>query len=248
MQRQLPARLHVIQLLPNLLTVTALCAGLTAIRFAFSGDYAVSVALIVLAAVLDGLDGRLARFLNSESAIGAELDSLCDFVNFGVAPALTLYLWGMQPAQGPGWIAVLIYTVCCLMRLARFNVDSRDNAAAECKTHFTGVPSPAGALLVLLPVQVAFALPAVPMLPPVALAVFMGLIGGLMISRLPAPSLKAAQVPADAAPLVVVGFVILGAALLTYPWITLVAANLVYLAFLALAWRRRHSGASGEEL
>ncbi len=243
-----PPRLNVVQLLPNLLTVTALCAGLTAIRFALSGDYAVSVALIVLAAVLDGLDGRLARMLRSESAIGAELDSLCDFVNFGVAPALTVYLWGMQSAQGPGWIAVLIYAVSCLLRLARFNVDSRDDSICTDKTYFTGVPSPAGALLVLLPVHIAFILPTAPLLPPIAVAVYMGAIGALMISRMPVPSLKSAQFPVSAVRLVVVGFVALVAALVTYPWVTLAGLDLAYLAFLAIAWQRRRFGTTEKEL
>ncbi len=245
---QSPSALHVIHLLPNLLTVLALCAGLTAIRFALSGEYGMSVALIVLAAVLDGLDGRLARMLRSESAIGAELDSLCDFVNFGVAPALTVYLWGMQSAQGPGWIAVLIYAVSCLLRLARFNVDSRDGSICMDKTHFTGVPSPAAALLVLLPVYVAFIVPSAPLLPPIVVAVYMAAIGALMISPMPVPSLKSAHFPTESVRLVIVGFVALVAALATYPWITLAGLDLAYLAFLAIAWQHRHFGTADKEL
>lgn len=233
-------RLHIVQLLPNLLTILALCAGLTAIRFALTGQYGLSVGLIVLAAVLDGLDGRLARLLKSESAIGAELDSLCDFVNFGVAPALTLYLWGLQQAQGIGWIAVLIYAVACLLRLARFNVGSRDEAICAGTPHFAGVPSPAGAMLVLLPICFAFMLPAAPLLPPAGLALYMVAIGGLMISRMATPALKAVRVDADSARFILVGVVALVAAILTYPWVTLVTLDVAYLAFLALGriWRR----------
>src|SRR5918998_4709084 len=118
-------RLSVAQLLPNALTLAALCAGLTAIRFAFQGAFDVAAGLILLAAVLDGLDGRLARRLRSESAMGAELDSLCDFVDFGVAPALVVHLWATGGEGGLGWIAALVYAVACALRLARFNIGSR---------------------------------------------------------------------------------------------------------------------------
>ena len=119
-------RMHILQLLPNLISILALCSGLTAIRMAVEGQFGLSVGLIGLAAALDGIDGRLARMLKSESAIGAELDSLCDLVNFGVTPALVLYYWGMRADTSLGWIAVLIYAVCCMLRLARFNVGQRD--------------------------------------------------------------------------------------------------------------------------
>jgi CDP-diacylglycerol---serine O-phosphatidyltransferase len=114
-----------LKLLPNLVSILALCAGLTAIRFAIAGQLRDGGADDRVAAALDGLDGRLARMLKSESAIGAELDSLCDFVNFGVTPALVLYLWGLRPETSLGWIAVLVYAVCCMLRLARFNVGSK---------------------------------------------------------------------------------------------------------------------------
>ncbi|HOZ33815.1 MAG TPA: phosphatidylcholine/phosphatidylserine synthase, partial [Tabrizicola sp.] len=144
--------LLLLKLLPNLVSILALCAGLTAIRFAISGNFAMAVLLIGTAAALDGLDGRLARMLKSESAIGAELDSLCDFVNFGVTPGLVLYLWGLRAETSLGWIAVLVYAVCCMLRLARFNVGSRQVGEAAEKTTFIGVPSPAGAMLVLVPI------------------------------------------------------------------------------------------------
>lgn len=230
--------LPLVQFLPNLLTVAALCAGLTAIRFAILGHFAMAVALVLAAAVLDGLDGRLARLLHSESEIGAELDSLGDFVNFGVAPALVLYLWGMDTMQSGGWIAALIYVVCCLMRLARFNIGSR--AAVE-PTHFTGVPSPAGALLVMLPIYVAFIWPLV-VCPAQALALYMVGIGALMISRLPTPSFKKTTVYAEHARFVFVGFVALVAALLTYPWITLMVMSLAYFGVILSSWWRMRSG------
>jgi CDP-diacylglycerol---serine O-phosphatidyltransferase len=149
-------RLHLVQLIPNFMTVGALCAGLTAVRFAIEGRFGLAVALIIMAAIMDGLDGRLARLLKSESDMGAELDSLCDLVNFGVAPALIIYLWALQGMRAEGWIACLIYAVACLLRLARFNVGNRqpDNDPNS----FQGVPSPMGALLVLLPIFLSNAL------------------------------------------------------------------------------------------
>lgn len=144
-----PRELLLLKLLPNLVSILALCSGLTAIRYAIAGNIAIAVFLIGVAAILDGLDGRLARMLKSESAIGAELDSLCDLVNFGVTPALVLYLWDLQAEAQLGWIACLVYAVCCMLRLARFNVGSKSPGEAAEKTVFIGVPSPAGALLVM---------------------------------------------------------------------------------------------------
>ncbi len=220
-------QLHLLKLLPNLVSILALCSGLTAIRFAVAGNEAVAVFLIVLAAALDGLDGRLARMLKSESAIGAELDSLCDFVNFGVVPAIVLYLWGLGSEIQIGWIAVLIYAVCCMLRLARFNVGNRKADPAE-KTAFIGVPSPAGALLALMPIYLSnvtdFRLPAL------AVAVWMVGVGGLMISRVRTPSFKRVTIAASNVPFVLVSAVAMVAALVTYPWVTLLTLSLGYLA------------------
>lgn len=242
-----PRDLLVLKLLPNLVSILALCAGLTAIRFAIAGNFAMAVLLIGTAAALDGLDGRLARMLKSESAIGAELDSLCDFVNFGVTPALVLYLWGLRPETSLGWIAVLVYAVCCMLRLARFNVGSRAVGEAAEKTVFIGVPSPAGAMLALVPMYLAFALEAglgrAVALPPVLVALWMVGIGALMISRVRTPSLKRITIAADYARYALVGSVMVVAALLTYPWVTLLALSLAYLAaILALFLRAMRPG------
>ena len=176
---------------------------------------------------LDGLDGRLARMLKSESAIGAELDSLCDFVNFGVVPGLVLYLWGLRSETNMGWIAVLVYAVCCMLRLARFNVGSREAVPAE-KTVFIGVPAPAGAMLALLPIYLShvasFHLPA----PVVAL--WMVSVGALMISHVRTPSLKRVTIPASLSRFALVGAVAVVASLITYPWATLLMLSLAYLA------------------
>ena len=236
--RQTPRHeLPLLQLLPNFLTVGAICAGLTAIRFAFQGNYELAVALIVLAAAIDGIDGRIARLLKSESAIGAELDSLADFVNFGVAPGLILYLWALQDARSGGWIVVLLFAICCVLRLARFNVGLK--AGNGDGRFFTGVPAPAGALVVLLPLYISELMPTEPRFPPLAVGTYMVAIGLLMISRLPSPALKSVTVYPENAKFVVIGFVALGAALLTYPWATLVLLSLVYLLSLIWAWRAK---------
>ncbi|MBY0351299.1 CDP-diacylglycerol--serine O-phosphatidyltransferase [Tabrizicola sp.] len=225
-----PRKLLLVKLLPNLVSILALCAGLTAIRFGIAGNFTLAVLLIGVAAALDGLDGRLARMLKSESAIGAELDSLCDFVNFGVTPALILYLWGLRPETSLGWIAVLVYVVCCMLRLARFNVGSKVavGEAAE-KSSFIGVPSPAGAMLVLSPLYLSFATGGAVQLPPVLVAAWMVGIGALMISRVRTPSFKRITIATDHARHVLVAAVVVVAALLTYPWVTLLTLCLGYL-------------------
>ena len=140
-------------LLPNLITLLALCAGLTAIRMAVENNIQLALAAIVFAALLDGIDGRVARMLKGTSRFGAELDSLADFVNFGVAPALILYFWGLHELKSAGWIAALVFAICAGLRLARFNVmiDEPDKPAWA-GNFFTGIPAPAGAITVLLPI------------------------------------------------------------------------------------------------
>ncbi|NCM96727.1 MAG: CDP-diacylglycerol--serine O-phosphatidyltransferase [Rhodobacterales bacterium] len=236
------SELPLVQLLPNFLTIMALCAGLTAIRFAAQGRFGYAIGLMVLAAVLDGLDGRLARLLKHESEIGAELDSLGDFVNFGVAPALTMYFWAFQGWSRAGWIAALIYAVCCVMRLARFNVGQRAATDPAEKTDFVGVPSPAGAMLALGPMYFSYTFDAAPALPPALVALWLVGVGALMISRMPTPSFKKTTIYAEHARYIVLGFVALVAALLSFPWTTLLALDLAYVAALAVAFR--HSGKS----
>src|ERR1700681_894443 len=151
--RAIPIRI----LVPNLITLLALCAGLTAIRLAAEDKLELAVAAIVLAAVLDGVDGRIARLLKGTSRFGAELDSLADFVNFGVAPGLILYFWGLHELKSAGWIAAMVYAICAGLRLARFNVMIDDpNRPAWAGNFFVGMPAPAGAITVLLPIYAVF--------------------------------------------------------------------------------------------
>lgn len=224
-------RLHLVQLIPNFMTIGALCAGLTAVRFAIEGRFGLAVALIIVAAIMDGLDGRLARLLKSESDMGAELDSLCDLVNFGVAPALITYLWALQGMRAEGWIACLIYAVACLLRLARFNIGNRqpDNDSNS----FQGVPSPAGALLVLLPIFLSNALGDGTAYANGLVALWMAIVGALMVGRFRTPSFKKATIYAENVSFVLLAFVGLVAALLTYPWTTLALADGAYLLAIA---------------
>src|SRR6202163_1711638 len=151
--RRIPVR----TLVPNVITLLALCAGLTAIRLAFEDRYQLALAAIVFAAILDGIDGRLARLLKGTSRFGAELDSLSDFVNFGVAPALILYFWGLHDLKSAGWIAAMVFAICGALRLARFNVMVEDpDRPVWASNFFVGVPAPAGAITVLLPIYVVF--------------------------------------------------------------------------------------------
>ena len=237
-------KLHILQLLPNLVSILGLCAGLTAIRFAIDGRIATAVALIGLAAALDALDGRLARMLKSESAIGAELDSLGDFVNFGVTPAIVLYLWALKGEASLGWIAVLVYAICCMLRLARFNVGNKrgDGEEPAERTSFIGVPSPAGAMLVLAPIYLAFCFPGEVRLPPLGVALWMVAMGALMISRIRTPSLKRVTFYAEDARYILVGLAAIIAALLTYPWVTLLALSLAYLSGILFVARNQILG------
>jgi CDP-diacylglycerol--serine O-phosphatidyltransferase len=226
-------------LLPNLITLLALCAGLTAIRVAVEGKLELALAAIVLAVVLDGIDGRLARMLKGTSRFGAELDSLADFVNFGVAPALILYFWGLQELKSAGWIAALVFAICAGLRLARFNVMIDDpNKPAWEGNFFTGIPAPAGAITVLLPIYLNF-LGLSNGLVTVWLTFFYTLvIALLMVSKLPVFSGKrvGTRVPPDMVLPVFVLVVFFFALLISYPWQVLTIGSLVYLACLPLGW------------
>src|SRR5579863_5867398 len=180
--RRIPVRI----LVPNVVTLLALCAGLTAIRLAFEDRYALALAAIVFAAILDAIDGRLARFLKGTSRFGAELDSLADFVNFGVAPGLILYFWGLHELKSAGWIAAMVFAICSGLRLARFNVMVEDpDRPAWAANFFVGVPAPAGAIIVLLPIYAAFlGLPRSQFVT-WAMLVYTLAIAVLMVSRLP---------------------------------------------------------------
>jgi CDP-diacylglycerol--serine O-phosphatidyltransferase len=226
-------------LLPNLITLLALCAGLTAIRVAVENKIDLALAAIVFAALLDGIDGRVARMLKGTSRFGAELDSLADFVNFGVAPALILYFWGLHELKSAGWIAALVFATCCGLRLARFNVMIDDpNKPAWAADFFTGIPAPAGAITVLLPIYLYFlGVPSGLVVDWITLFYTLA-IALLMVSRLPVFSGKRAgkRVPPEMVLPVFVAVVFFFALLVSYPWAVLTVGTLAYLACLPLGW------------
>ncbi|HEY4021925.1 MAG TPA: phosphatidylcholine/phosphatidylserine synthase [Pseudonocardiaceae bacterium] len=227
-----------VRVLPNAVTVLALCAGLSAVQFAFSNNLPLTIAAIAVAAVLDGVDGRIARLLDATSKMGAELDSLSDSVAFGISPALVLYIWKLH-TQPFGWVIALIFAVCMTLRLARFNTLLDDTEQPPfAKEFFTGVPAPAGGLLAVLPVAMT-AQWGQGWWSSIGVVSFWAVaVAALLISRIPTVSLKSIRVPPRAvAPLLVlVG--LLAAAIITYPLGTLVAAMVVYLLHIPFSVRR----------
>ncbi len=235
--RRVPLRL----IIPNMVTLLALCSGLTAVRMAFEGRWEFAVGAVLVAAVLDGLDGRVARMMKGTSRFGAELDSLSDFVNFGVTPALMLYLWILKDAGNMGWIAGLIFAISAALRLARFNVALDDpNKPAWASRFFTGVPAPAGALTVLLPLYLDF----LGLFPhwfadSAFVAAYTIGVAFLLISRLPTYSGKTlgTRVRRDfVLPLFLVAGLVV-ALTVSYPFRMLAGGAVLYLLTIPLSWR-----------
>lgn len=234
--REIPMRM----VLPNLVTVLAICAGLSGIRFGFEGRFEPAVVMVLLAAFLDGIDGRLARMLKATSKFGAQMDSLADIVNFGVAPALVLYAFLLDRAGSPGWIAVLLFAIACGLRLARFNVLDEDHDRPIWQSeYFVGVPAPAGAVLVMLPLYLSFLRVGVePSRPAAFIATgFTILVAFLLVSRLPVYSGKSLKVPGDKVLPIILAVVLYILLLMTYPWYTLTASVAGYLIFLPFSVR-----------
>ena len=232
--RPIPVRM----LVPNVITLLAICAGLTAIRLSTEGRMELAVAAIVFAAVLDGIDGRVARMLKGQSKFGAELDSLADFVNFGVAPGLILYFWQLHELNNGGWIAAMVFAISGGLRLARFNATMDDpNKPPFAANYFTGVPAPVGAVTGLLPIYLAFL--GVWKMPAMLTALYILLIAFLMVSRLPVFSGKTVRmrVPPEMVLPVFVCVIFFIALLIGYPWYILSAGSVLYLLSLPLGWK-----------
>ena len=232
--RPIPVRM----LVPNVITLLAICAGLTAIRLSTEGRMELAVAAIVFAAALDGIDGRVARMIKGQSKFGAELDSLADFVNFGVAPGLILYFWQLHELHNGGWIAAMVFAISGGLRLARFNATMDDpNKPAFATNFFTGVPAPAGAITVLLPVYLAFL--GLPKPHPTLTALYTLLIAFLMVSRLPVFSGKTIRmrVPPEMVLPVFVSVIFFIALLIGYPWHILSAGSVLFLLSLPAGWK-----------
>ena len=241
--RKFPIR----RIIPNMVTLLALCLGLTAVRQGLEGRFELAVMCIVIAGFLDAFDGRLARLLKAESPLGAQLDSLTDFVNFGIAPVLVVYLWALQSTGRIGWAVILVYSVCCALRLARFNVDMEEADRPAWKTKFfIGVPSPSAGGLVMLPIYLQ-ATDIVNLADyPVIILINTTIVGLLMVSTFPTFSGKGlTHIRRDLVlPLMLfIGFT--AVMLFTFPWVTLTAMSVAYYAFLPISayayWRLKQA-------
>lgn len=239
--KPVPARF----LLPNLVTLLALSSGVTAIRWSMESHYEWAVYGIIFAIVLDAMDGRIARLLQGTSRFGAELDSLADFVNFGVAPAIMVYFWTLNTLHNLGWLICLMFAISGALRLARFNVALDDpNKPAWAAAYFTGVPAPAGAMLALLPLYLGF-------LGFIGnghehaglFAAYLVLIGGLMMSRIPTFSGKNfARIPREYVLPILFGLALAILLLVLFPWESLLVMSIIYLCLVPvsiISYRRR---------
>jgi CDP-diacylglycerol--serine O-phosphatidyltransferase len=230
---QVPVRV----LIPNIFTLVGLCAGLTAIRMGIESRWDLAVAALVFAAFLDGIDGRVARLLKASSRFGAELDSLADFVNFGVAPAIIMYNWALEDLHSLGWIAVLVFAVCSALRLARFNVAlDQSNVPAWKSNYFVGVPAPAGAITLLLPIYAQSLGLHLPSLTPLVFFYTLA-IALLMVSKVPTFSGKliGQRIAREYVPPLFVAAALFMALLLTYPYLTLTVGSLLYLGMIPVS-------------
>lgn len=231
--RRLPGGLTLRSMVPNAITAAALCAGLTGIRFAITGDFKMAVGAVVLAGLLDGIDGRIARLLKAQSRFGAELDSLADNVSFGVAPALVLFMWSLQDSSRWGWFAALAFAVAMALRLARFNarIDLPDEPR-KIAGFLTGVPAPVGAGLVFLPMYLTFATDLPWFSDPRLVSLWLVTIAFLVISSLPTLSWGKLRPPRSVRLGLILLVGLVGAAALTEPWWTLVGICVVYVALM----------------
>lgn len=226
------------RLIPNVLTLAALCSGLTAIRFALRGEMRLAVIAIIVAAIFDALDGRVARRLGVASRFGAELDSLSDFLCFGVAPALVLYLASLSDVGSLGWVVTLMFPICAALRLARFNTALvADNPPPVWTgSYFTGVPAPAGALLALIPLMVSFEIEAAWPRHALVVGAVLIAVGILMVSSLPTYSFKKGRIPRHLVLPALLGVALVMGMLASSPWIALSMIGLVYVSLIPFSW------------
>lgn len=243
--RSVPFRI----VLPNLVTLLALCAGLSGIRMGLEGRFEWAVGAVALAALLDAVDGRMARWLKGTSRFGAELDSLADFVNFGVVPGLLLHIWVLKLAPSFGWLAVLAFAIAAVLRLARFNVMLEKPKPAWQANFFTGMPAPAGAISALLPLYLhqifAFELDRGVA---VVVAIYTLFVAFMMVSTIPTWSGKkmGTRIPREQIIPITVGFVLCVAALVSFPFEILAVVTIGYLALIPFGWRRYHQLAAAD--
>ncbi|MBI1216629.1 MAG: CDP-diacylglycerol O-phosphatidyltransferase [Alphaproteobacteria bacterium] len=246
-KRRRPRKLPFHKMVPNMITLTAMSAGMTSIKFAIADRWQAAALAIVVAAAMDAFDGAAARLLKAQSKLGAELDSLSDFICFGVAPALVVYLWCLQAGGKWGWPVALIFAVAVALRLARFNISTEENDPNDpLSKYFTGVPSPLGAALGILPMVVCFQLDKgggmegslrTALASPYFIAPWMLVVAGLMVSHLPTFSTKQMRIPYKGRLFALAAFAILLAGLINDPFLTLSILGIGYLFSLPFGWR-----------
>lgn len=222
--------LSISRIIPSALTLLGLCAGATSIRFALTGDWRLAVVAIFCAMLFDMMDGRAARLLGADSRFGVQLDSLADLVSFGVAPAVLVYTWSLSQMGGAGWIAALIFCACSALRLARFNIEaSRDEGASQSHPYFTGLPTPAAACIMLLPLLLNFEFATDFVRMPAISLSLVGITSVLMVSRVPTPSLKYVKLDQHAKLAAWILGLALIPAMVFVPWTTLLFGLAVYI-------------------
>ena len=223
-------------ILPNMLTLIGVCIGLTSIRFALDGRYEFAIIAIIIAAVIDGLDGRIARLIKGTSKVGKELDSLTDMISFGVAPAFILYFWKLNTLGRFGWLLCLIYVICVALRLARFNVNSNQDPSWR-DNFFEGVPSPAGAILVLTPLIVSLSgFNIIELNFDVIVPIFFILTSFLLISKFPSYSFKKIVIPRRTTIFLLFSIVLFFGLLLIYTFNVIAISAIIYLLLLPISF------------
>ena len=223
-------------ILPNILTLIGVCIGLSSIKFALDSKYEIAVIAIIFAALIDGLDGRIARLIKGTSKVGKELDSLTDVISFGVAPAFIKYFWSLNNLDKFGWLLCLIFVVCVVLRLARFNVHSNEEASWK-DNFFEGVPSPAGGILVLMPLIYSLSeLKFLNINYNFIVPVFFILVSLFLISKVPTYSLKKIVVPRTMTIFLLFGIVLFFGLLLIYTFNVMVISGLVYLCLIPISF------------
>ncbi len=219
-------------MLPNILTLVGVCIGLSSIKFAFDGKFEISIFAIIVAAVIDGLDGRIARLIKGTSKVGKELDSLTDVISFGVAPGFIMYFWTLNELGRIGWLIFLVYVVCVALRLARFNVTSNTEPSWR-DNFFQGIPSPAGGVLVLMPLIYSFSdLKLFDINPKIITPYLFVIISIFLISKIPTYSFKKIAVPRNMTIFLLFGVVLYFGLLLVYTFNAIVLSGLIYLAMI----------------
>jgi len=233
--------LSIARLVPSFLTLMGLASGVTAIRYAVAAQWTHAVGAVVAAMIFDMLDGRAARVLGADSRFGAQLDSLADLVSFGVAPAIIMYSWTLHALDDLGWIAALVFCAASAVRLARFNVQAaRDEGATNVHPYFTGLPTPAAACLMLLPMLLSFQWSDPALRQPVTVGIMIAVTSVLMVSKLPTPSIKYMRLQRQHRLLAGIAFAALAGALIAWPWTTLTIGLALYVASIPLAMFSSH--------